>query len=352
MVSVTKKIIITGAGGPAGINFVRSIKEAPEKISIICVDANKYHLVWLDVEKKYKVPRYDAANYIDSINTIIEETEANLIHPQPDGEVKLLSENRHRLKAKTFLPNKKTIEICQDKHLSSLAWKKEGLIESEPLVIESEEDAAKASELFGYPYWIRASVGFSARGSTLIENSETAKHWIGYWKSRGIGWKFIAQKYFGGRNIAFQSLWLDGEVVVSQARERIEYLYPYLSPSGITNTPVVAVTISDKKVNEMATKAVRSIDSHATGVFCIDLREDEKRNPKPTEINAGRFFTTSYFFTAAGVNMPYYYLSLAYGEELPDLPQYNILPEGLYWIRHIDAPAVLVKENQWSYFEI
>ena len=56
----------------------------------------------------------------------------------------------------------------------------------------------------------------------------------------------------------------------------------------------------------------------------------------------------TYFFTKAGVNMPYYYIKLAFGEEIPKLPKYDVLPKGLYWIRHIDGPAVLIKEGDWQ----
>jgi hypothetical protein len=44
--------------------------------------------------------------------------------------------------------------------------------------------------------------------------------------------------------------------------------------------------------------------------------------------------------------MPYLYMKLAFNEDLPDLPKYNVLPKDLYWIRHIDAPARLVKDGK------
>ena len=69
--------------------------------------------------------------------------------------------------------------------------------------------------------------------------------------------------------------------------------------------------------------------------------------PYPTEINAGRFFTTSYFFTKAGNNMPHIYVKMAFDEDIPPMSKYNSLPAGLYWIRHIDAPAVLRKDGDW-----
>ncbi|MHA1898336.1 MAG: hypothetical protein ACTSU2_13155, partial [Promethearchaeota archaeon] len=69
---------------------------------------------------------------------------------------------------------------------------------------------------------------------------------------------------------------------------------------------------------------------------------------------AGRYFTTSYFFSKAGkeygipyANMPYMEIKLAFDEELPpNVKKYNILPEGLLWIRHIDCGSHLVPRDK------
>ena len=69
--------------------------------------------------------------------------------------------------------------------------------------------------------------------------------------------------------------------------------------------------------------------------------------PNPTEINIGRFFTTHYFFTKAGLNLPYLFVKLAYGELLPDLPcKINPLPPGIAWIRGMDFLPVLTTVEQ------
>lgn len=347
-----KRILITGAGGPAGLNFIRSLRKSPEKLYLIGTDCNQYHLAWVQdrnnpenmVDEAHIVPRSDSPDYLPKLNELIQKTGAELLHAQPDGDVKLFSDHRERLACPVFLPSKATIDVCQDKYLSAKAWQQAGLPLVETMYVTSRvEDLRKAEETFGYPYWVRASQGASSRGSSPVYNLETAQSWIRYWEARDIGWRFIAQEYLPGAVIAFQSLWHDGEVVTSAARDRVEYLYPSLAPSGVTNTPVVAKTIHRHDVNEMAVRAVRAIDPNATGVFCVDLRENRLGEPIPTEINCGRFFTTSYFFTEAGVNMPYYYVKMAFGEALPDLKAFNAIPENWYWCRHIDCPGVLLK---------
>jgi len=349
-----KRIMVTGAGGPAAINFIMSLRIAPEKMFILGTETDSYRTHLAPTDSIYRVPSARESEYIDVINEIVRKEKIELLHPQPDVEVKVISENREKLEANVFLPSKRAIRICQDKWESTRTWLKKDVPTAKTIELKKESDVKKAFEKLGVPIWIRAKRGAGGKGSTPAYNEETALAWIRYWKARGKDWEFIAQEYLGGRNIGFHSLWKDGELVVSMARERIEYIYPHLSPSGITGTPAVQRTIHDEKVNEIATEAVLAIDPNFEGIACVDLKENSEGIPCVTEINAGRMFTTSFFFSYASktvlqdysANIPYLYVKLAYKETIPKLPKYNILPEGLYWIRHIDAPAKLVKNEK------
>jgi carbamoyl-phosphate synthase large subunit len=349
-----KRIMVTGAGGPAGINFIMSLQISPEKIFIVGTEANCHFVFLAPTDKKYLVPKAEEANYIDRLNEIIEKEKIEFLHVQPDIEVMVVSENREKLKANTLLPSKNTVKACQDKLESAKIWLKKDVPVARTMELRKEQDIDKAFEEFGSPIWIRARHGAGGRGSTPANNRETALSWISYWKSRNVDWKFIVQEHLPGKNIGFHSLWNKGELVTSMARERIEYIYPNLAPSGITGTPAVQRTVHDKTVNKIGTDAVLAIDSNFTGIACIDLKENKDGVPCVTEVNAGRMFTTSFFFSYASkilrkdyyANIPYLYLRLAYKENIPDIPKYNILPKNIYWIRHIDSPAKLVKNNR------
>ena len=39
-----KKILVTGGGAPAGINFINSLNDAPEDLNVVSSDINKFHL--------------------------------------------------------------------------------------------------------------------------------------------------------------------------------------------------------------------------------------------------------------------------------------------------------------------
>jgi biotin carboxylase len=346
-----KRILVTGSGGPAGINFIMSLRIAPEKTLIIGTEANQYFIHLSPSDKKYLVPKANQLGYINRIKEIIKKEEAEFLHPQPDVEVAVASENREKLETRLFLPSRETVKKCQDKLESTKTWSENQVPVAKVVELNEESDIDNALEKLGTPIWIRARHGAGGRGSTLAYDKKTASAWITYWKARNVGWQFIAQENLPGKNIGFHSLWKDGELITSMARERIEYIYPYLAPSGVTGTPTVQKTVHDENVNKIGTRAVKSIDAKFNGIACVDLKENHKGVPCVTEINPGRMFTTSFFFSYASkilrkdyyANIPYLYVKLAYEESLPDIPKYNTLPEDIYWIRHIDAPARLVK---------
>ncbi len=321
---------------------------------LVGTEANEYFVHLALTDKKYQVPRAKDSNYIDKLNEIITTEKIEFLHAQPDIEVEVVSEKREKLKAPVFLPSKAAVKACQDKLESAKVWQKKGVSVARTIEVRKEEDIDRAFAEFGSPIWIRARTGAGGKGSTPADNPETAKAWIQYWKARKVDWEFIAQEHLPGRNIAFHSIWKDGELVTSMARERLEYIYAYLAPSGITGTPAVQRTVHDKVINEIGTKAVLSIDSKFNGIASVDLKENAKGVPCVTEINPGRMFTTSFFFSFASktlfndyrANIPYLAVRLAYKETIPELPKYDALPANVYWIRHMDAPARLVKDGK------
>ncbi|MDR0460692.1 MAG: hypothetical protein LBH62_04550 [Nitrososphaerota archaeon] len=351
---MTKRILCTGAGGPAGINFVKSLMLTSEKLYLVGTEASDYYLHTMPTDVKYLVPRASDPGYIDQLNEIIRKEKVDFLHAQPDVEVEVVSEYREKLEAPTFLPSKQAVKICQDKLISANAWKSKSIPVAKTIVIRQESDIDRAFAELGSPIWIRATRGAGGRGSTPASNRETAVSWINYWRARNVDWEFIAQEMLPGRNIAFHSLWHNGELITSMARERLEYIYAYLAPSGIMGTPAVQKTVHDNTVNQISTEAVLAIDSNFTGIASVDLKENSKSVPCVTEINPGRMFTTSYFFSYASkvlfndyrINIPYLYTKLAYKETMPKMEKYNPLPADVYWIRHMDTPAHLVKDNK------
>jgi carbamoyl-phosphate synthase large subunit len=139
---------------------------------------------------------------------------------------------------------------------------------------------------------------------------------------------------------------------VAQTRRRLGWAFSSRAPAGVTGVTHVAVTACDPSVDSVAERAIRSIDAEPHGLFGVDMTLDHEGNPNLTEINIGRFFTTIYFFTKAGLNMPLIYRDLALEGRRPQLARkLNPLPPDKVWIRGMDVEPRLVDLAQLSALE-
>jgi len=347
-----KRILVTGCGGPAAINFIKSIRMADEPIYVVGTDSDKIYIELSNSDTKHVVPRCNESTYVEAMNEIINKECVELFHPQPDIEVKVVSDNREKFDAKTFLPDKRTIDICQNKMEFNKELKRKDVPVPQSFILNKKGDIEKYMSILlqnNEKAWVRAIEGAGSRAALPTNQLDITDTWINYWDKRsGIGYgRFMMSEFLPGKEFAFQSIWKDGEIITSQARERMAYIFSNFTVSGQSSSPSIAKTVHRDDVNDIATRAVKAVDKNATGIFCVDLKENITGVPCVTEINAGRFFTTSNFFSEAGCNMPYYYVKMALGEELPDLNKYNSIPENIYWIRLIDCGHVMLKQPKF-----
>jgi hypothetical protein len=337
------RVAVLGAGGPAGVNTLRALRAGGHEC--VAADADAAHLV-------YCAQLAETRHMPNLTVSAIDALEADVVIPQPDPIAHWFSQHGRAVAAKSLTPAEGTSWICQDKQRSSLKWFRAGLREHPPFEIEQPwpDNLHLAADEFGLPFWLRARRGAGAKGAILVHRLDQAYHWIRFWQSRDSDMEWIAEEYLPGRDLAWSSVWFEGELQASFARERLEYLYPHLTPEGLTGTPTRARIVHDEDVNAAAQQAVLAVDSKPHGIFSVDLREDVEGVPRPTEINCGRGFTTFGLWSLYGPNFLDLVVRLAaHGKDWwlirPDLTppeRLNALPEGLTLNRHIDCGHTFV----------
>ena len=335
------RILLTGAGGPAAIGVARSLRHH----YLIGMDCDRYALRFAETDARHLAPKASEPSYLGFLNGLISAEGIEFVHAQPDPEVAFLSENRENVRARTFLPRKETVRDCQDKLRCNRILARYGVASPETVPLPDEIALNRAWDRF-MPgvgkMWVRANTGAAGRGAylALVGKYEQVRAWI----ESQHGWgSFQAAEYLPGRCVTWQSLWQDGRLIASQGRERLEWHLANRSPAGITGITGVGRTITRTDVDEVGRMAVLAIDPTPDGIFGVDMKENADGVPCVTEINIGRFFTTIEFFAQAGLNFPDLYVRAATGEHVA--PQQS-LPEGLLWIRSMDAKPLLVHESE------
>lgn len=333
------------------MNFIRSLKKAREKFYLLGITCNKYDLCKVKhlVDKRFLVPPANNMDYIPVLKQIIQDARPDFMHVQNDEEVLTVSRHRDELGVKTFLPSHEVIAICQDKFRSAQIWAKAGLKVPKTYLIKDEVGLKEAFDKIKSKVWVRAISGAFGKWSLPTQSFDFAKIWIDYYNGWG---NFSVAEYLSPESITWLSIWKDGELIVAQGRKRLYWEFSNRSVSGVTGITGTGVTTSDKKLDDLAQKAIFAIDHAPHGIYGVDLTYDQKGIPNPTEINIGRFFTTHQFFTEAGLNMPYIYLKAAFDEKIPRLRRkINPLKDGLAWVRGMDTEPVLTTLKEIKAFE-
>jgi carbamoyl-phosphate synthase large subunit len=354
-----KRILVTGAGGVAGVNFVRALRASAREYWIAGTDYSKYYIELPDIDSRHLTPRHDSPDFVGEVVSIAKKEVVDFLHPQPSSEALVLSKAREQIPLPLLLPRPEVMEIGQDKLLTKERLEQAGLPVADTMALENLDDVEEAFSTLQPPLWVRARHGAGGRLSLPCRSKEEALHWIELWTGRGTPLdEFIIQEYLPGRNIAMDTVWRDGKLVTSYCRERIEYPFKHISPSGITGTPSVARIVQDDRVNAVGERSVTAVDSRPDGAYSIDIKEDIRGRPCVTEVDAGKFHTTMPlwgYVALKHLHLPWYsnladlYVRLGIGEEPPsEAPPYDLLPAGYYMIRNIDSGVLLWREDGWK----
>lgn len=342
-------ILVTAAGGPGAVNMTRGLAMDPE-LRLIGCDASPYYVHLAETAHKAVVPRCaDREAYLSAINALCRQHAVDLIMPNNSLEAHVLSGERDRLAAPVFLPPPSTLDIANSKWRSWQIWREAGLPVPQTWFIGDRSDLKTIfREHAGRPIWVRGAgiPGKGIGGAALpCRSLPQAEAWIDFY----AGWGgMMASEYLPGDNLTFIGLWKDGELICSQARRRLAYVIPHVSPSGITGAPAISETIHHPGLNDIGPRAALALDPDLTGVSFLDFKCDAEGTPHITEMNAGRFGTTHHFYSVAGLNLPRMYVALALGAPLPEPrpARFDALPAGLTWIRTLDCGPVLLQPGE------
>jgi predicted ATP-grasp superfamily ATP-dependent carboligase len=339
-------VLLLGAGGSAAANVLDALRRAPTGYRVVGADASTVKLHLSAADERVVIPRAGDDGYAAAIIATAERYGCDVLHPQPDADVLAVGRIRDEIPAATYLPKQATLELAVDKLTFTSRLNDGGVAVPDTIAFSAIDDVTPAiAKLLAahHRVWVRARVGAGARASLPVRSSAQGESWVRWWiAERGLqASDFMASEFLPGREFAYQSVWQDGELIAGQARERLEYLYGHLTPSGQTSTPAVARTVDEPAVDQVAQDAIHTLDPLPCGAYCVDIKESDDGTAKVTEINAGRFFTTSNFFAAAGLNMPDMLVRCALGERPPRCGS-SPLPADLFWIRMVDMGYALV----------
>jgi len=347
-----KNILITGIGGGGSNNLYESLLQSKLNIDDYIIygsNISKEVLAKSQIKENFLLPVATSPKYKAALIKLIKEQGIDLIIPNNDREVGVISEIREELPCKVFLPDKESVKFCQDKHEMYLKLKDHGIPMAHSYEIKSLEDIKTAMDkIGGEKFWIRPKVGAGSKGATWVKNYEQAVAWVNLWiELRGFKLEnFTVSEFLPGRDFCFQSVWKDGELVLAKMCERMSYFGGENRLSGMSSTPAVAKTIRDEKALEVIFKSVKLLTSNPHGNFNFDLKGRENGEMCITECNVGRFCMITPIFDRTGKHSTAeYYVRAAFDDVGNEIEDPIDIEEDNYMLRELDTLPTIINEK-------
>lgn len=342
------RILVTDVGRSPALNFCRSLRLSNEDIFILGIDTNKYSLTWAEADVVYLSPSYKNDKYIDYLNYLIDKHNINLVYPSKTGpELLFLANNQHRINAKIFLPNINDINLFEDKWKTYEFIKNTSLckVPTTYLICEKKDLYFRMKELsnnFTKEVWLRQIYGSGGAGSIATNNYVLAKSWI----ERSDGWgNFTISEKLTEKSFTWSGLWKNGELIVSQSRERLYWEFANRSPSGVTGITGAQKIYYSPELHQLSINIIKTISDCPNGCISIDYTLDNNGGYNLTEIQASRLYTSTLFMTKLGVNLPFLFCKIALDMPISPKETQSITNNDDIWLKYVETLPQLVNNN-------
>lgn len=290
------RVLVTGAGGPAGVVVIRSLLKRPE-LTVFAADMDGWAagLYLVPAEQRRLVPPGRAEEFVPALARLVEDDAIDVVVSTVDVELIALSERRDELApAGLAAPSADTLEVSLDKLLLAERCADTGRA---PRTVLSGP-AAQAVD-WEFPVFAKPRQGAGSRGIRLVPDRAALD-------ALPVDEGLIVQDFLPGEEYSVDVIAdAAGQVVAAVPRTRARV------DSGVA---IAGRTVHDPELEETASAIAKAIG--LVGVANVQLRRGRDGRAMLLEVNP-RFPGALPLTIAAGVDIPSLVVDLFLGRELP-----------------------------------
>ncbi|GAA1135530.1 ATP-grasp domain-containing protein [Microbacterium natoriense] len=290
------RVLVTGAGGPAGVVVIRSLLKRPE-LTVFAADMDGWAagLYLVPAEQRRLVPPGRAEEFVPTLARLVEDDAIDVVVSTVDVELIALSERRDELApAVLAAPSADTLDVSLDKLLLAERCADTGRAPRTVLA----GPAAQAVD-WEFPVFAKPRQGAGSRGIRLVPDRAALD-------ALPVDEGLIVQDFLPGEEYSVDVIAdAAGQVVAAVPRTRARV------DSGVA---IAGRTVHDPELEETASAIAKAIG--LVGVANVQLRRGRDGRAMLLEVNP-RFPGALPLTIAAGVDIPSLVVDLFLGRELP-----------------------------------
>jgi len=301
------RVLVTGAGGPAGVAVIRALLTEPG-VEVHAADIDPYGagLYLVGDGQRWLVPPGAAPEFVPQLRQLCRAQRFDVVVPTVDAELLPLARARA-----TFAEDGTIVAVTSEQALATvldkyrLAQACAGRVHA-PRTALLDDDLDPASWTF--PVIVKPRQGSGSRGFAVVESPRALA-------ALGPDDSMIVQEHLPGDEYSVDVLAdLDGRMVAVVPRERLRV------DSGVS---VAGRTLHDPELEKLARQVAEVVG--LTLVANVQCRRDRHGRAALLEVNP-RFPGALPLTIHSGVNMPRLCLAAVLGQPLPEsVPHRDVL---------------------------
>lgn len=294
------KVLVTGAGGPAGVAVIRSLRRRPG-VDVFAADMDGWAsgLYLVEPGRRRIIAPGASHTFVDELIALCRQELISVLISTVDVELPPLAARRTELRevAGTTLaaPPTETLDVALDKYALAGRCKTRTRVPETALL-----DADGTARPWSFPVIVKPRRGAGSRGVQLVPDRQRLD-------ALGFDTALIIQEFLPGEEYSVDVIAdRSGHVVAAVPRTRTRV------DSGVS---IAGRTFHDPELEAVAAEVAIAIG--LVGVANVQLRRDRLGRPALLEVNP-RFGGAMPLTIAAGVDLPSLALDLALGVPLPE----------------------------------
>lgn len=293
---MTTRVLVTGAGGPAGVAVIRSLlKRADLTVFAADMDGWASGLYLVPAEQRRLVPPGRDDGFVPALSRLVAEDQLDLVISTVDVELLAVVDRRDELApAVLAAPSAETLRVSLDK--LALAERCASTGRAPRTVLAGQEALAVDWE---FPAFAKPRQGAGSRGIRMVQDRAALE-------SLPLNEGLIVQDLLPGEEYSVD--------VIADATGNVVSAVPRTRARVDSGVAIAGRTLHDPELEETAAAVARAIG--LVGVANVQLRRDRTGRAMLLEVNP-RFPGALPLTIAAGVDIPSLVVDLFLGKSIP-----------------------------------
>ncbi|MCS3442092.1 ATP-grasp domain-containing protein [Microbacterium phyllosphaerae] len=293
---MTARVLVTGAGGPAGVAVIRSLLRRSD-LEVFAADMDGWASGIYLVPSTHRrlVPPGRDEDFVPAISRMVAEDRLDLVISTVDVELIALAGRRDELApAVLAAPSQDTLSVALDKLLLAERCEATGRT---PRTVLAGADAVAVD--WEFPVFAKPRQGAGSRGIRLVPDRAALE-------ALPLDEGLIVQDYLPGEEYSVD--------VIADAAGAVIAAVPRTRARVDSGVAIAGRTVHDPELEETAAAVAKAIG--LVGVANVQLRRDREGRAVLLEVNP-RFPGALPLTIAAGVDIPSLVADLFLGRDLP-----------------------------------